>query len=99
MNKIRLIAINFLKALKRLQLSIIKCYSFFIQRKKSIDNMYVSLIQDKTKEIKNLSSELKDIQTKNLKLEKEVLSMEISINKKKRLIENLQDLTTRRTDY
>ena len=61
--------------------------------------MYVSVIQERTKEIKNLSSELKDIQTKNLKLEKEVLSIEISINKKKKLIENLQDLTTKRTDY
>lgn len=99
MNKIRLIAINFLKAIKKLQLSIIKCYRFFIQRKKSIDTMYDSVIQEKTKEVKNLSSELKDIQTKKLKLEKEVLNMEISINKKKRLIENIQDLTTKRTDY
>ncbi|MBC2580444.1 hypothetical protein [Clostridium sp. DJ247] len=98
MNKIYLAIIKFLKILKRLMLSMIKYCDFFIERKKTIDSMYITIKQEKIKEFQVLNIELKDIQSKNSNLEKEVIDLKASIGKKRKLIGNLQDLITRRSD-
>ncbi|MTK10919.1 MAG: hypothetical protein F8N39_02055 [Clostridiaceae bacterium] len=98
MDKIYLNIIRFLKALKRLLLSLIKYCSTFFQRKETIDNMYTSIIQNKTIEIKSLEKELNNVHSKNIKLKREIEVIENSLNKKNMIISNLQDLITKRVD-
>lgn len=95
MNKIYL---TIIKYLKKLTLSVMKYYNSFLQRKKTIDNMYTNIIQNKRKEVKNLENKLNNIHHKNIQLEKELLNMRDTINKKNNLIKNLQDLVTRRLE-
>lgn len=99
MNKRESTKAKFLKSLKRLKLYIIKYYKIFLKNKNSIDNMYLPIIQEKMKENNNLSLELKNIQAKNLILEKEVQNSKASALKKRKLIEDLQQLTLMRSDY
>ncbi|AWI05264.1 hypothetical protein [Clostridium drakei] len=99
MNKRESTKTKFLKALKRLKSYIIKYYKIFSKNKNSIDNMYLPIIQEKMKENDNLSLELKNIQAKNLILEKEVQNSKASALKKRKLIEDLQQLTLMRSDY
>ncbi len=99
MNEIKLAAKKFLKAFRKFKLCVKKYYSLFIKSKDNVDNMYVSVIQDNIKETKNFDLKLKDIQSKNIVLEKEVLNLKASISKKKKIIDNLQELTSRRSDY
>jgi hypothetical protein len=99
MNEIKLVVKKFLKALKKLKLYIIKYYNLFIKSKETVDTIYVSAIQDNIKETKNFDLKLKDIHSKNIILEKEVLNLKTSISKKKKIIDNLQELTSRRSDY
>lgn len=98
MNKIYLNIIKFLKTLKKLLLSLIKYCSTFFQRKETIDNMYTSIIQNKTIEIKSLEKELNNVHSKNIKLKKEIEVIKNSLNKKNMIISNLQDLITKRVD-
>lgn len=89
---------NIIKCLKRLVLSIVNCFISFFQRKKTIDNMYTNIIKDRTVEIKTLEEKFKNIHNKNILLEKELSSLEESLNKKNSLILSLQDLLTKRVD-
>lgn len=98
MDKIYLNIIKFLRTLKRLLLSLIKYCSTFFQRKETIDNMYTSIIQNKTIEIKSLEKELNNVHSKNIKLKKEIEVIKNSLNKKNMIISNLQDLITKRVD-
>ncbi len=98
MDKIYLNIIKFLKTLKRLLLSLIKYCSTFFQRKETIDNMYTSIIQNKTIEIKGLEKELNNVHSKNIKLKREIEVIKNSLNKKNMIISNLQDLITKRVD-
>ncbi|MBI6871920.1 hypothetical protein [Clostridium aciditolerans] len=98
MDKIYLNIIKFLKTLKRLLLSLIKYCSTFFQRKETIDNMYTSIIQNKTIEIKSLEKELNIVHSKNIKLKREIEVIKNSLNKKNVIISNLQDLITKRVD-
>lgn len=98
MDKIYLNIIKFLKTLKRLLLSLIKYCSTFFQRKETIDNMYTSIIQNKTIEIKSLEKDLNNVHIKNIKLKREIEVIKNSLNKKNMIISNLQDLITKRVD-
>lgn len=98
MDKIYLNIIKFLRTLKRLLLSLIKYCSTFFQRKETIDNIYTSIIQNKTIEIKSLEKELNNVHSKNIKLKKEIEVIKNSLNKKNMIISNLQDLITKRVD-
>ncbi|AKN30756.1 hypothetical protein Ccar_07860 [Clostridium carboxidivorans P7] len=99
MNKRESTTTKFLKALKRLKLYIIRYYKIFLKNKNAIDTMYLPMIQEKMKENKNLSLKLKNVQSKNLILEKEVQNLKASAAKKRKLIEDLQQLTLIRSDY
>lgn len=98
MNKFYIISKNILNKLKHFTESIIRYSETLFQRKKSIDDMYVTIKQKKTKEIKSLEVHLKNIQSKKAQLEREVLIMKDSIDKKTKLIESLQDLVAKRSD-
>ncbi|MBV7272418.1 hypothetical protein JMF89_06970 [Clostridiaceae bacterium UIB06] len=98
MNKIYLNIIRNLKILKKLVISIINYFITFFKRKKTIDNMYSSIIKDKALEIKTLEEEFKNINNKNALLEKEIVGLEKSLIKKNSLILGLQDLLTKRVD-
>lgn len=98
MNKLYIIFQKLLNKLKHLTESIIKYSRALFQRKKSIDDMYITIKQSKIKEVKSLEVQLKNIQSKNSHLEKEVLIIKDSIDKKIKLIESLQDLVANRSD-
>ncbi|WML37613.1 hypothetical protein [Clostridium sp. OS1-26] len=98
MDKIYLNIIKCLKTLKRLLLSLIKYCGTFFQRKETIDNMYTSIIENKTIEIKSLEKELSNVHSKNIKLKREIEVIKNSLNKKNMIISNLQDLITKRVD-
>lgn len=98
MDKIYLTSIRFFKILKKLILSMLGYCDLFIQHKKNIDNMYIEINKKRNKEIQTLNIALKDIQRRNSNLEKEIMNIRSSIDKKRKLIENLQDLITRRSD-
>lgn len=97
-DKIYLNIIKYLKTLKKLLLSLINYCSTFFQRKETIDNMYTSIIQNKTIEIKSLEKELNTVHNKNIKLKREIEVTKGSLNKKNIIISNLQDLITKRVD-
>lgn len=98
MDKIYFKITKCLKTFKVLVLSIINYFITFFQRKKTIDNMYSSIIMDKTSEIKSLEENFKNIHTKNVMLEKELINLQKSLNSKNSLILGLQDLLTQRID-
>lgn len=98
MDKIYLNIIKHLKSLKKSVVSIINYFITFFHRKKTIDNMYNSIIKDKSLEIKALEEKLKNINNKNTLLEKELTGLEKSLSKKNSLMLGLQDLLTKRID-
>lgn len=98
MNKIYNIISRYLILFKRLLITIIKSYSRFFHRKKTIDSMYATILQNKRREIQSLEKELKQVQLKNSDLREESLTIQGSIDKKCTLIKNLQELIAQRTD-
>lgn len=99
MDGIKLAAKKFFKALKNLKLYVIKYYELLIKNKENVDTVYASIIEEKIKETKKFDLKLRDIQLKNIILEREVLAIKTSISKKKKIIDNLQELTSKRSDY
>lgn len=87
-----------LKFFKALILSIINYFINFFQRKKTIDNMYTNILKDRSAEIKTLEKNFKSIHDETILLEKELISINNSLNKKNSLILGLQDLLTKRVD-
>lgn len=98
MNKFYIMVKNFSTKIKNLVKSIIEHSEVLFQRKKTIDDTYITVKQNKITEIRSLSVQLKEIQLKNSQLDKEILVMKDSIDKKVRLIESFQDLITKRSD-
>ncbi|MCT8977456.1 hypothetical protein N4T77_12665 [Clostridium sp. CX1] len=98
MNNLYELILKYTKILKKFTLSAIDYIKIFFKSKKYIDDTYFEVEQNKLNQIHQLELQLKIIRSKNLKLEKELSNMTHSINKKRKLIEGLQDLITRRTE-
>lgn len=87
-----------LKKLTNLVLSTIDYFKNLFNVKKTIDVMYSPMLDNKTNDIKLLKNELKTIQNKNSNLKKEITTLKSSLHKKYSIIENLQELISKRIE-
>ncbi|MBP2033689.1 hypothetical protein J2Z42_002396 [Clostridium algifaecis] len=85
-----------IKNIKNFIISSINYFNKFFKQKKIIDNMYSSIIKDKTAQINKLKIDLKAVNQKNTEIVHKISTIKNSIDKKNKLIKSIQDLTSRR---
>lgn len=96
MNKLHKVIIKYIKILKKQVLFILQYSKSLFKSKKQIDDIYIQTTKSKLKQVETLEIELKILLKNNNQLEKEISTMKVSIAEKRKLIEDLQDLVTRK---
>lgn len=69
----------------------------FFKKKKTIDNMYQNIIDEKVNNIHILQLKLKNINDKNRTLKNELLPIKKRIDKKSSLVKDIQALTSKKS--